>query len=71
MKKAGINELADNLDFHAFLFRCGWMVSNMHTTFDYIFNNEKKDSACGKVVAGWKLVGSNYERHGGQHSKKK
>ena len=45
------------------------MVRNLHTNFDYMFNNEKKDSACGKVLAGWKLVGSNGERHGGQHSK--
>lgn len=69
MKKAGVNELADSLDFHTFLFRCGWMARNLHTAFDYIFNNEKKDSACGKVLAGWKLVGSNGERYGGNPCK--
>ena len=69
MKKAGVNELVDSLDFHTFLFRCGWMVRNLHTAFDYIFNNEKKDSVCGKVLAGWKLVGSNGERHGGNPCK--
>ena len=64
-KKSGVNDLADHLQFHTFLFRCGWMARNLHTAFDYIFNNERKDVACGKVLAGWTLVGSNGERHGG------
>ena len=69
MKKAGVNELADHLDFHTFLFCCGWMARNLHTAFDYIFNNEKKDSACGKVLAGWLMVDSNGKRRGGYPSK--
>ena len=70
MKKAGVNELADHLDFHTFLFRRGWMARNIHTAFDYIFNNEKKDSACGKVLAGWLMVDSNGNIRGGGYPAK-
>ena len=61
-KKAGANELADHLEFHTFVFRCGWMARNLHTAFDYIYNTQKKDSACARVLAGWKIVASNGER---------
>ena len=36
-----------------FVFREGWMVKNMHTAFDYIFNTQKKDTVCRKLLAGW------------------
>ena len=42
-KKASVNDLADHLQFHTFLFRCGWMARNLHTAFDYIFNTTLDD----------------------------
>ena len=49
-KKTGVNTLVDDIQFHTFLLRCGWMAQNVNTIFAYVFNNEKKDSACVKVL---------------------
>ena len=51
-KKRAVNKLAEALEIQVFSFRCGWMVRNMHSAFDYIFNTIKKDAKCGKVLAG-------------------
>ena len=52
-KKTSVNQLADSLEIQTFVFRAGWMVRNVHSAFDYIFNNKKKDRLSGKVLAGW------------------
>ena len=56
-KKAAVNTLAENLNFQTFVFRCGWMVRNFHSAFDYIFNSTRKDLQCGKTLAGWHRLG--------------
>ena len=63
-KKSAVNILGECLEFHVFVFRCGWMVKNMHTAFDYLFNSAKKDRVCGKVLAGWSTC-SDGSVHGG------
>ena len=52
-KKSGVNMLADHLNIQVFVFRAGWMVKNVHSAFDYIFNSTKKDTTCAKVLAHW------------------
>ena len=47
-KKSGINQLADLENMQMFVFREGWMVKNMHTAFDYIFNIQKKTQFVGR-----------------------
>ena len=42
-KKRAVNKLAEVLEIQIFSFRCGWMVRNMHSAFDYIFSTIKKD----------------------------
>ena len=63
-KKRTVNKLSEALEIQVFSFRCGWMVRNMHSAFDYIFNTIKKDAKCGKVLAGW-LANSAGEYLGG------
>ena len=52
-KRSSVNQLADSLDIQTFVFRAGWLVKNVHTAFDYIYNSKKKDRISGKVLAGW------------------
>ena len=52
-KKTAVNQLGDSLEIQTFVFRAGWLVRNVHSAFDYIFNNKKKDRISGKVLAGW------------------
>ena len=42
-KKRAVNKLAENLEMQIFSFRCGWLVQNLHTVFDYLFGTNKKD----------------------------
>lgn len=43
-RKLGINILSDDssLSFQTIVFRAGWAVKNLHSTFDYIFNSNQK-----------------------------
>ena len=54
-RKLGINVLSNvsSLPFQTIVFRAGWMVKNLHSAFDYIFNSLKKDDDCAHVLAGW------------------
>ena len=54
-RKLGINVLSDvsSLPFQVIVFRAGWMVKNLHSAFDYIFNSTQKDDSCAHVLAGW------------------
>ena len=42
-RKKAANTMSDFLDFHIWSFRMGWMVRNMHSAFDYLFNSASKD----------------------------
>ena len=42
-KKRAVNKLAESLEIQIFSFRCGWMVRNWHSAFDYLFGTNKKD----------------------------
>ena len=42
-----------SLPFQTIVFCAGWMVKNLHSAFDYIFNSVKKDDDCAHVLAGW------------------
>ena len=43
-RKLGINVLSNvsALPFQVIVFRAGWMVKNLHSAFDYIFNSKKR-----------------------------
>lgn len=53
IKKNAVNFLSENSEFQVFVFSCGWMVKNIHSAFDYIFQSMKKDNICGKLKASW------------------
>ena len=54
-RKKAANDMSDNADlpFHHLVFCYGWIVNNLHTAFDYIFNSDRKDRVAAKVLAGW------------------
>ena len=54
-RKKAAGDMSDNQEvpFHYLVFRCGWLVKNLHTAFDYVFNSKVKDRKCARVLAGW------------------
>ena len=54
-RKLGINVLSNvsSLPFQVIVFRAGWLVRNLHSAFDYIFNSFHKDDSCASALAGW------------------
>ena len=42
-----------SLPFHIIVFQAGWVVKNLHSAFDYIFNSAHKDESCAHVLSGW------------------
>ena len=54
-RKLAVNVLSNisSLPFHVIVFRAGWIVKNLHSAFDYIFNSDHKDDSCAHVLAGW------------------
>ena len=54
-RKLGVNVLSNisSLPFHVIVFRAGWVVKNLHSAFDYIFNSQHKDDSCAHALAGW------------------
>ena len=54
-RKLAVNVLSNisSLPFHIIVFRAGWVVKNLHSAFDYIFNSAHKDSSCALVLSGW------------------
>ena len=55
-KKASAQDMAE-AGFCALgiIFRCGWLVRNQHSVFDYIHNKLKLVQQGGKILAGWKV----------------
>ena len=55
-KKSSAQDMADaGFSALGIIFRCGWLVRNQHTIFDYIHNKLKLVQQAGKVLAGWKV----------------
>ena len=54
-RKLSVNVLSNisSLPFHVIVFRAGWIVKNLHSAFDYIFNSAHKDESCAHALAGW------------------
>ena len=54
-RKLYVNALShiSSLPFHVIVFRAGWIVKNLHSAFDYIFNSAHKDDSCNHALAGW------------------
>jgi hypothetical protein len=52
-KRLAVQELQEYLPPHAFVGRCGWVVKNIHTLYDYMFNSKRQDANAGKTLQGW------------------
>ena len=52
-KRWAVQELQEYLPPHAIVGRCGWVVKNIHTLYDYIFNSTRQDANAGKTLQGW------------------
>ena len=62
--KLGVNVLSNisSLPFHVIVFRAVWIVKNLHSTFDYIFNSMHKYDSCAHALAVWlKTINSKYQ----------
>mgnify|MGYP003333702922 CR=1 FL=1 len=54
-RKYTINLLAEmsGMEPHKIAFRVGMSTQNIHTFFDYVFNNPNFDKETGKKISGW------------------
>ena len=54
-RKYTINLLAEmsGMEPHKIAFRVGMTTQNVHTFFDYVFNNSNFDKETGKKISGW------------------
>ena len=53
-KRNAVQTLQEYLAPHSFVARCGWVVRNIHSLFDYMFTSSRQDANAGKTVQGWK-----------------
>ena len=58
-KRRAVQVLSEFLSPHTFVERCGWMVKNVHSLFDYVFVSPIQDSECGKTLQEWTMRGLN------------
>lgn len=54
LKRNAVQTLQEYLAPHSFVARCGWVVKNIHSLYDYMFNSPSQDANAGKTVQGWK-----------------
>ena len=52
-KRSSVQKLSEHISPHVFCERVGFMMRNVHTIFEYIFNTEKQDKVSGKTVQNW------------------
>lgn len=53
LKRSSVSELQENLPAHSFVARCGFVVKNIHTIFEYFFNSKSQDMQSALVLGGW------------------
>ena len=53
MKRHSVQKLQEHLPPHSFVDRCGFVMKNMHTMFEYFINSETQDHKSGLALANW------------------
>lgn len=53
LKRHAVGKLQEHLPPHSFVNRCGFVMKNMHTIFDYFVNSENQDEKAGLTLANW------------------
>ena len=53
MKRHAVGQLQEHLQPHSFVDRCGFVVRNVHTMFDYFHNTAKQDEESAQTLANW------------------
>jgi len=53
LKRSSVSDLQENLPAHSFVARCGFVVKNIHTIFEYFFNSKSQDMQSALVLGGW------------------
>ena len=53
LKRHAVEKLQEHLSPHTFVDRCGFIVKNLHTMFDYFQNSAHQDEKSALILANW------------------